>query len=459
VTGGTGQAAFVVGPSGVIAVSNSALLNFETTPSFTLNVTVTDNGTPAMSDTAVITINLTNVNEAPVITSNGGGATASINVPENNTAVTIVTVDDPDAGTALTFSLSGADASKFQLTGTGSSRVIFFIAPPDFEAPTDTGHNNVYDVSVQVSDGSLTDSQAIAVNVTDVAETANKAPVAANDTATTTLHTPVTISVLTNDTDDGTLVPSSVAIGTDPTNGNVSVNGTTGKITYTPALGFFGVDTFTYTVKDNTGLVSNVATVTVNVQHDATKPVAQLLPDPTDPSKTVLVVLGTNGNDKIRISEEHHDGITVTVNEKSLGTFKPTSRILVFGLDGNDDIHVDEHITLSAELFGGSGNDKLFGGSGNDKLFGGDGNDMLFGRKGNDQLFGGPGNDKLFGGPGKDELHGGPGLDLKIQGGDGHDGNHGHFGPGDHDGHNDHGKGGYAKRFIDWCREWKKSKD
>ena len=31
------------------------------------SVTVTDNGTPTLSDTAVITINLTNVNEAPVV--------------------------------------------------------------------------------------------------------------------------------------------------------------------------------------------------------------------------------------------------------------------------------------------------------------------------------------------------------------------------------------------------------
>jgi hypothetical protein len=42
--------------------------------------------------------------------------------------------------------------------------------------------------------------------------------------------------------------------------------------------------------------------VTVNVQHDATKPFAQLLPDPGDPTKTVLVVMGTNGNDDIRLN-------------------------------------------------------------------------------------------------------------------------------------------------------------
>ena len=37
---------------------------------------------------------------------------------------------------------------------------------PDFEAPADAGGNNVYDVIVQASDGTLTDTQAIAVAVT-----------------------------------------------------------------------------------------------------------------------------------------------------------------------------------------------------------------------------------------------------------------------------------------------------
>src|SRR5207253_283153 len=64
VTGGTGQATFNVNATtGQITVANSVDLNFEATPSFTLNIRVTDNGTPAMSDTAVVTVNLTNVIE------------------------------------------------------------------------------------------------------------------------------------------------------------------------------------------------------------------------------------------------------------------------------------------------------------------------------------------------------------------------------------------------------------
>ena len=109
------------------------------------------------------------MNEAPVITSNGGGATAAVNVAENSTAVTTVTATDPDAGPTLTYSIiGGADAAKFTINAT--TGVLTFVAAPNFEAPTDVGANNVYDVKVQVSDGTLTDTQAIAVTVTNVNE-------------------------------------------------------------------------------------------------------------------------------------------------------------------------------------------------------------------------------------------------------------------------------------------------
>ena len=106
---------------------------------------------------------------APVITSNGGGASATRNAAENGTAVTTVTATDANAGTTFAYSISGgADAAKFAINS--SSGVLTFVAAPDFEAPTDAGANNVYDVTVRVSDGALTDTQAIAVTVTDVNE-------------------------------------------------------------------------------------------------------------------------------------------------------------------------------------------------------------------------------------------------------------------------------------------------
>ena len=45
--------------------------------------------------------------------------------------------------------------------------MLAFAAAPDFETPTDAGTNNVYNVQVQVSDGTNTDTQDIAVTVTE----------------------------------------------------------------------------------------------------------------------------------------------------------------------------------------------------------------------------------------------------------------------------------------------------
>ncbi len=123
----------------------------------------------SLTSTATVYLTITPVNDnSPIITSNGGGATASINVAENTTAVTTVTATDADLPAAtLTYSISGGlDAAKFAINS--SSGVLRFITAPDYEAPTDNGSNNVYNVTVRVSDGTFTDTQAIAVAVTPV---------------------------------------------------------------------------------------------------------------------------------------------------------------------------------------------------------------------------------------------------------------------------------------------------
>jgi hypothetical protein len=90
--------------------------------------------------------------------------------------------------------------------------------------------------------------------------------VAANDSAVTSGNTAVTINVLSNDTDAvGAINPASVAAVSNPSDGSLSINSSNGQITYTPVAGFFGTDSFTYNFKDNNGLTSNTATVSVNV--------------------------------------------------------------------------------------------------------------------------------------------------------------------------------------------------
>jgi hypothetical protein len=90
----------------------------------------------------------------------------------------------------------------------------------------------------------------------------NQAPTANDDVATTDAGVAVTIPVRANDTDpEGT----ELTIGdvSSPANGGIAVNNGDGTITYTPAGGFSGSDSFTYTASD--GSLSDAATVTVTV--------------------------------------------------------------------------------------------------------------------------------------------------------------------------------------------------
>ena len=116
-----------------------------------------------------ISVTVTPVNDNnPVITSDGGGATASVNVAENTTAVTTVTATDADlpAQTLELLDRGGADAALFAIDG--DTGALTFLAAPDYEAPADANSDNVYEVTVQVSDGRLTDTQAISVTVRPV---------------------------------------------------------------------------------------------------------------------------------------------------------------------------------------------------------------------------------------------------------------------------------------------------
>jgi hypothetical protein len=109
------------------------------------------------TDDQALAITVTNVaNEsAPVITSKKGGATASVSVAENTTAVTTIRATDAD-GTTPTYAIAGgADAAKFAINTT--SGALAFKVAPGFGAPSDAGGNNVYEVTVRATDGTNVD--------------------------------------------------------------------------------------------------------------------------------------------------------------------------------------------------------------------------------------------------------------------------------------------------------------
>jgi hypothetical protein len=122
----------------------------------------------------------------------------------------------------------------------------------------------------------------------------NSPPAAINDSASAAADTPITINVLTNDTDpdnDNLIV---VAVGSPP-NGTVSV--ADNIITYTPRTGFTGSDIFAYTISDGQGGVSPAA-VTIRV-------VSEMLTE-------VLIDPATGGSETLPSTEIAGDNSIIT---------------------------------------------------------------------------------------------------------------------------------------------------
>ncbi len=181
-----------------------------------------------------------------------------ISIPENTPARSNVggpvRASDED-GDPLSYSLQGS--SDFVIDSTGQITVADGVML-DFEE-----RQTSYTLTVGVDDGfEGRDSVTVTVTVTDV----NEAPEAADLAVTVAEDGTVDIDVVreASDEDAGdTLTVESVV--RDPQAGTVAVDGVTNTITYTPQANYVGSDNFTYRVKDEAGLPSNSATVTITV--------------------------------------------------------------------------------------------------------------------------------------------------------------------------------------------------
>ena len=192
---------------------------------YDISVTATDGA--GNSSTQAVAITVTNANEAPTLTS---GATATF--AENATGtVHTVTATDPDAGTTLTYALAGADAARFAIDA--NTGAVTFAASPNYEAPTDTGANNIYDITVTASDGTnTTAAQAVAITVMDV----NEAPSLTSGTAASFAENGTGTAYTVTATDPENAALTYALAGTDAT--LFSINATTGAVTFATAPNF-----------------------------------------------------------------------------------------------------------------------------------------------------------------------------------------------------------------------------
>ena len=76
--------------------------------------------------------------------------------------------DEDDDNDDLSWSLSGRDASDFNITEMGATGELTFVSSPNYERPVDNGSDNVYNVVVEVADDAGNkDSRNVTVTVTD----------------------------------------------------------------------------------------------------------------------------------------------------------------------------------------------------------------------------------------------------------------------------------------------------
>ena len=92
----------------------------------------------------------------------------TISVAENTTGnLARYTSTDPDMGDTVMWDVSGTDPDDFRIDSSGN---LAFDGVPDHESPTDSGGNNVYEVSVDAKDAEFTSSFEVTVTVEDVDE-------------------------------------------------------------------------------------------------------------------------------------------------------------------------------------------------------------------------------------------------------------------------------------------------
>jgi VCBS repeat-containing protein len=324
------------------------------------------------SGEAIVTINVTAVNDAPA-------ATADAYTTTEDTALTVaapgvLSNDSDPEGDALSAALvAGPGHGTLTLNANGS----FTYTPA-------ANFNGSDSFTYRAGDGSLTSGLAtVTITVTAV----NDAPtvtVAAGGTCGTDGRSG-TINLTLGDVDSAasTLTLSATSSNTNLVpNGNLAFagGGANRTLTVSSVAGRSGTANVTVTVSD--GSATNTVQLTAQAGGNGL--------DTLSGGDGADLILGLGGNDRL----SGGDGID-----------------LLCGGDGND--------TLSGgrgddSLIGAGGNDALSGEDGTDLLNGGDGNDILSGGNDNDSLIGAGGNDALTGGPGADGFSGGPGTDTAI---------------------------------------------
>ncbi|WP_231105489.1 Ig-like domain-containing protein [Pseudoalteromonas luteoviolacea] len=266
----TGEIALVAQPVKGSAVVNSSAGAIDYTPfedeegSDSLSYTIADsNG--AVSELGIVSINIGEVNDAPI------AADDSVNTREDTQVILDVLSNDNDVEDD---GFNGANIT-LQNGGTFDFATISILADGRLQIDPAQDQNGQFNFTYTLTDSeglsSLPASVALTINAV------NDAPVANDDIAALDEEGVFAVNVLGNDVDvDGSseLDVSTVTVITPPTKGQTTIDGM-GRIVYSASSNEVGSDSFTYTVRDMAGALSNVATVVMTIDNINDAPQAQ----------------------------------------------------------------------------------------------------------------------------------------------------------------------------------------
>jgi regulation of enolase protein 1 (concanavalin A-like superfamily) len=222
------------------------------------------------SNTATISISISEVNNAPVAAS-GSASTVE------DTAVSInLSASDPEEDVLIYTILSGP--AHGSLSGNA----------PNLTYAPDSDYNGSDSFTFRVNDGSLNSNVATtSISISPK----NDAPVATSKAAATSEGDSVAISLSASDKDGDSLT---YVVVSGPAHGTLS--GSAPNLSYTPANGFNGSDSFTFRANDGT-VNSNTATVSISISETNDAPVAAAKSVATQEDKAVSIALSASDPD------------------------------------------------------------------------------------------------------------------------------------------------------------------
>ena len=294
---GTDKDSFqIVLTSGQIQTKLDVTYDHETKPTYSVTVKADDKN--GGEDTIEVTINVTNVNEAPTVE----GET-SVSYPENGdgTVATYSATDPDPEDDQITWKVLGTDSTHFSISSAGQ---LTFDPPPDFENPVGSGTDNAYVVTVQASDGSETHQLEVTVTVTDV----NEAPVfpAGSDARSVAENTAadqnIGAAVAAEDPDDGDTLTLTYDLGGADA-ASFGINTSTGQLQTKDDLDKETKDTYTVTVTASDDSLSTTQEVTITVTDVNEKPafdsnaVTLAVAENTEPGENVGVAVEASDPD------------------------------------------------------------------------------------------------------------------------------------------------------------------